>query len=500
MKLDNDKKKLNSEQKYGKYNIAKKVISICLGLTLIIIQAIIYFVCIKVRIIGCLVFILDLLTILHDITKAKLKENRILWIFLVLLFPILGAIMYFLIGNNSLCKYCENKKDNTNVKRKSNFLRYTLYKNEGIEFLKTGEDFFVSLKNDLKNAKKSIYIEMYILSDSKIFDEIKNILIERTNKGVKIEIIYDVFGSLLKFKKKYVKELNKAGIKIYKYNKLNLNLSKYFNYRNHKKLFIIDEEIAYTGGINISDEYLNEKEKYGIWKDCGIRVQGNISKEYLREFMKDKLYVLKEKNKQAKIKNMNISQYQSEQKNIECQGVNSLIIDGPFDEYNYIEDTIIDVLNNSKNYVYISTPYFIPNNNILNAINNAASRGIDVQILVPHICDKKIVEYANRQNYREIIESGAKIFEYKPGFIHSKYLICDDEISLVGTYNLDYKSIYYNSECMNFSYKTGIEDRIRKDFEGLKEESMYVTKELLQEQNIIIKLIQILVKFMNPIL
>lgn len=508
MYIDKDKKNLTSKQKLGKYNILLSVFKIASIIVFIIIQIIAICLIVRYKYATYGYIIISLLAILHLFLFSQIKEYKTLWFILIIVFPIIGVLMYFLIGNISFNKNRKkqlNKIDeegisiinNSNyveveeLKSMTNFSKYKVYKNQGIKFFNTGEEFFDDLLNEMKNAKKSILIDIYILSKGILFNQFLEILSKKVKEGVIVELIYDDLGAMFKLPKKIKESIIESGIKLYKYEKINLNTAECINYREHKKIFLIDGQIAYTGGVNISDEYINKKELHRIWKDGGIKIYGDIAISYLLMYLKTKEEITKEKS--------NYKKYILDRKFDNMEGSVFAYSDGPDEDKNPVENIFLNIINNSKKHLYIATPYFIPNKKIVDSIKNASKRNVDVKILLPHIPDKKIVQYANRSFYKELLESGVKVYEYKKGFTHSKYIVSDN-ISTVGTANLDYRSLYFNFECMNLSYNTGIEKKIKEEFEKDIKDAICINLNDVNNQNIIEKIRECIAHFLAPIL
>lgn len=506
MNIDKDKKNLKSEQKLGKYNILLSVLKFISVVIFIILQ--VTAICLIFKYFAIVYAVISIIAILHLLLFCKIKEYKLVWFVLIILFPVIGFLLYFLGGNNSFSKKQKNKlndieESNKNIIENNNHVdvkelnfatnlsRYKVYNNQGIEFINKGEDFFYNLIEEMKNAKKSILIDIYILSKGILLDKMLDVLKEKVKKGVTVEIIYDEFGSMFRIPKKVIKDIKNSGIKIYTYKKINFNLSDYVNHREHKKIFLIDGKIAYIGGINIADEYINKKELHRLWKDGGIKTCGDVATSYLLMYLKTRQEITSEK--------IDYKHYVLESKFNNNKGFIFAYSDGPDNDTNPVPKIYIDVINKAEKYLYIVTPYFIPNKEIVLAIKNAAKRGTDVKILLPHIADKNIIQYANRSYYKELLDCGVEVYEYKKGFIHTKYMVADN-ISLVGTANLDYKSLYFNFECMNLSYKTGIEETIKKEFEDDVKEAIYITKEEINSINILEKIKWCIARFLTPLL
>lgn len=508
MDIDIYKKNLTNEQKLGKYNISLCITKILSIVIFLLLQAIIIVCIFKHRYTALVYFCISLIAISHLFLFNKVKEYKVVWLVLIVLFPIMGALMYSLIGDNSFSKNQEKKlndieEENKKLTKNTNYMEikelheinqfstYRIYKNQGIVFFNTGEDFFNYLLKELENAKKSILIDIYILSKGMLLDKILDVLMRKSKEGIIVELMFDNLGSMFKVPKEIKESLIESGIKLYEYKKIGINISDYVNHREHKKIILIDGKIAYTGGINISDEYVNEKELHGTWKDGGIKVCGDVAISYLLMYLKTKEEITNKKS--------DVKKYIIDKEFKDKDGFIFAYSDGPDNLKNPVENVFLNIINLSQDYLYIVTPYFIPSKKIINSIKNAVSRGVDVRILLPYIPDKKIVQHANRAYYRELIKSGVKLYEYKKGFIHSKYLVTDD-ISIVGTANLDYRSLYFNYECMNLSYKTGIEKCIKEEFEKDIKESICINLKNVESQSIVEKIEGKIAKFLAPLL
>ena len=508
MNIDKDKKNLKSEQKLGEYNILLSVLKFISVVIFIILQVTAICLIFKYKYFAIVYAVISIIAILHLLLFCKIKEYKFVWFVLIILFPVIGPLLYFLGGNNLFSKKEKSKlndieESNKNIIENSNYIdvkklnfatnlsRYKVYNNQGIEFFNTGEDFFYNLIEEMKNAKKSILIDIYIFSKGILLNNILNVLKEKVKEGITVEIIYDEFGSMFRIPKKIKEDIKNSGIKIYTYKKINFNISDYVNHREHKKIFLIDGKFAYTGGINIADEYINKKELHRVWKDGGVKVYGDVATSYLLMYLKTRQEITSEK--------IDYKYYILERKFSDNKGFVFAYSDGSDNDTNPVPKIYTDVINKAEKYLYIVTPYFIPNKEIVLAIKKAAKRGLDVKILLPHIADKNIIQYANRSYYKELLDCGVEVYEYKKGFIHTKYMVADN-ISLVGTANLDYKSLYFNFECMNLSYKTGIEETIKKEFENDIKDAICITKEEINSINILEKIKWCIARFLAPLL
>ena len=264
-------------------------------------------------------------------------------------------------------------------------------------------------------------------------------LVKKVDQGVEVRLLIDGTNLLTRVKVDFAKEMEAMGIKCRIFSPLMPVISTYYNNRDHRKIFVIDNEYAFTGGINLADEYINVFERFGHWKDCGIRLGGEAVESFTIMFLQMWNATLDEIE--------DFSRYLPRKIDFEGQGLIMPFSDSPMDTEYYGKNSIMSLLNNAKEYVYIMTPYLIIEDEIINAFTNAAKRGVDVRICLPHIPDKKIAFALAKTHYQELVSNGVKVYEYTPGFCHSKVWLADDSYGFVGTINLDYRSLYLNFEC-----------------------------------------------------
>ncbi len=465
--------------------------------------------------------VIKIIAVISLLYRKSTPEYKISWIIFIMFLPVVGIVAFFLWGNSRIKSYMARRfsKIHLNTKKylrssidiendiaiidKSklnqfkyigNTTGYPVYKNNGVKYFSKGIDFFETLKQDLKNAKKYIFIEFYIIASGTLYNEIFSILKEKANAGVKIYIIYDAIGSMNKIPKNFEEDMMSFGIKTYKFNPFNIIISGYANYRDHRKIVVIDGKVAYTGGVNISDEYVNYIEKYGYWKDVGIKIQGEPVNSFIVMFVG---FLEQLSNKKIDIKEfLNLEELVQD----EDKGYVSIFDDGPDNMKSPTENIYIQTITYSKNYIYITTPYLIIGESILDSIVNSARSGVDVKIILPYIPDKKIINIATKSYYEVLLEAGVKVYEYTPGFIHSKTFVSDDEIAIVGTANLDFRSMYLNFECSSLTYRTGEELAIKRDFEEMLLECKEVKLENWRKRNIFTKIIEAVLTAFSPML
>lgn len=429
-------------------------------------------------------YLTELGCVLHIISSNDSPDYKAPWLLFVLILPIVGFMLYFLFYSRKLPKkylkridYLNNKSyefnDENNflsLKKQSedkyavtnmikNIAGTHLFSNTKQKYYPLGELLFSDLLIDLKNAKKFIYMEYFIIEEGTFWNSILEVLKEKAKVGVDVRIIYDDIGCMTTLPPRYYKELSKFNILATPFYRLKGSADNEFNNRSHRKITVIDGHIGYTGGINIADEYINLKRRFGHWKDCGIRLEGPAVKELTRLFVFD--YGINVKNsptfpdKQVLYPNLEFS----------SSGYLMPFGDGPNPVYKRrVAKTLIkSMIERANKFCYITTPYLIIDNDLCSSLESAALKGVDVKIILPHIPDKKIVFSLSRSYYDRLLSSGAKIYEYEKGFIHSKIYITDEEV-MIGTINLDYRSLAHHFENGVWAYNTSINSEILKDF------------------------------------
>jgi len=370
------------------------------------------------------------------------------------------------------------KTENIEAYLQANYINVTtnlpIYQNTQVTYFKIGEDFHKELLSSLTDVKQFIFMEYFIIEEGKMWNPIYNILKEKSKEGIKVYIIYDDFGCISTLDEKYYKKLNKDGINCIPSNKFSPVLSRIHNNRDHRKITVIDGLVGFTGGINLADEYINEKVKYGHWKDTAVKLEGEAVKSLTALFLET--WNTQNLNQIDPREYLDINYPQINTNN------NCAIApygDGPEEFYkdNISKYIYLNMLHSAKKYVYITTPYLICDYEILNTLCVCAKKGVDVRIITPHIPDKKTVFWMTQSNYEFLIQSGVKIYEYTNGFIHAKQFICDDLYAICGTVNLDYRSLVHHFECGVWMYKTKCIKSMKEDFLDTLNISQKITKE-----------------------
>lgn len=444
-------------------------------------------------------------------------DYKLPWLFFVLLIPIIGFMLYFMFYSRKLnkkqVKRIDNltkqqiKKDETAalalIKEGDEIIASQavvlgrlsgshVYGNTDIRYYPLGEQLFVAMVEDLKKAEKFIFMEYFIIEGGLFWNTILEILKEKTSKGVEVRVVYDDIGCMMTLPGNYHKQLKKYGIKAVPFARLRGQANNEFNNRSHRKITVIDGKIAYTGGVNIADEYINRIEKYGHWKDVGIRLQGEAVNELTRLFLID--FGLNDK----KADDAFSSYYGYE--NFPQSGYCIPFGDGPKPIYKrqVAKSVILNMLSQAKRYVYITTPYLIIDSELVQALENAAIRGIDVRIITPHIPDKKLVFMMTRSHYGKLMNAGVKIYEYESGFVHAKVYLSDDETAMVGTVNMDYRSLVHHFENGVWIYGHAVLGDIKRDFLDTLDKSVKFERNMLKE-NLWRKFIRAMVKVFSPL-
>ncbi len=356
----------------------------------------------------------------------------------------------------------------------SHTAHYPIYEDTQTQYFPLGELMFESLKNDLRSAERFIFMEYFIIEEGKMWGEILEILVEKVKQGVDVRVMYDDIGCVQTLPTRYFKYLRSLGIKCHVFNRFNPVVSMVHNHRDHRKITVIDGHTAYTGGINLADEYINDYVKHGHWKDVAVRLYGKATWSFTVMFLS--LWCPLTKTKE------DFEKYKPEQRfydTFKSDGYVQPFDDVPIDDEIVGENVYLNMINRAENYVYICSPYFIVDNETISALCTAAKSGVDVRIITPHLGDKWYVHAMTRSYYSVLVENGVKVYEYTDGFIHAKSMVCDDKLAVIGTINFDFRSLYLTFECATLLYKTNTVTDIYNDFLKTVKISQLMTKEII---------------------
>lgn len=426
--------------------------------------------------------ILSLVAILFVIKSDMNPSYKIGWILLIAVLPILGGLMYVIFGNKRPTKYMREML-RAQLEKSAEYLGtqesitgeldggaaglfkylegsagYPTAKNTTVRYYRVGEEMYADLLPELEKAEKFIFLEYFIIRPGEMWDGVLEILKRKAAAGVDVRIIYDDMGCIDILPANYNATLEGWGIRTMAFNRFVPAVSLVMNNRDHRKITVIDGKVGFTGGINISDEYINVKERFGHWKDTGLMLKGpgvfNLTLMFLEmwnafnkdgdgyaEFIPDSFE--------------------------ECGSADDGYVlsfsDSPLDNESVGESVYTDMLYQAKNYIYITTPYLAIDSELQTALCMAAKRGVDVRMITPGIPDKKLVYRLTRSYYPTLLRAGVKIYEYTPGFIHAKSFVCDDKLCVVGTINMDYRSLYLHFECGTLMYNNPEIKQVKKD-------------------------------------
>jgi len=427
----------------------------------------------------------SIIVCIYILNRQEKSAYKLTWIFLILLFPIFGGIVYVFFHFQS-----SPRKLGRQIEELDRYLRpffsygdalseltieypeclpqvhylqnqagFPVYKQTQTRYLNSGESFFKQVLEELEKAEKYIFLEFFVLRQGKMLDPIIEILLKKAVEGLDVRIIYDDLGCFMTLPPSFKKILKDNGIKCFVFNPFKPILSSLQNNRDHRKIICIDGKTAFTGGMNLADEYINARERFGHWKDAAIMLKGEAAWSLTLIFLQ--MWNLGKKERD----NPDLFYpWKDEACTVNSDGYVQPYADSPIDKENVGEHVYIQIINNAKKYVYINTPYLVVDDNLLSALRLSAKSGVDVRIITPHRWDKWIVAIASRSYYRQLIQAGVRIYEYSNGFNHSKTFVSDDETATVGTTNLDFRSLYLHFECGVWMYKTSSVEKVKEDF------------------------------------
>ena len=439
-------------------------------------------------------------TILTIVNRNMPPESKVTWLLFAVV-PVFGFLLYLMIGERRLSKkeiQQLEKMDSMKFREDNSYdLRVELkqenksafgivksllsmdhnadvYDGTASQYFPLGEEMFEAMLDDLRSAKKFIFLEFYIIDPGLMWNRILEILVDKVQQGVEVKLLYDDIGCMATLPGDYTKRLRKMGIDAHKFNKVIPRMTVAYNNRDHRKILVVDGQVGYTGGINLADEYINHIVRFGHWKDGGVRLEGSAVKALTRLFLMN-WYI-----NRGEI--TDFDRYHFDSQRVEGKGLYIPYGSGPKPIYKEQVGKAVyqNIINQAIDYVYITTPYLIIDYDLTEDIKNAAMRGVDVRIVTPFIPDKKLIQIVTRGAYPDLMEAGVRIYEYTPGFIHSKNVISDDELAVVGTINFDYRSLVHHYENAVLMYQTESIADIKQDFEDLFDVSKEISLETLQ--------------------
>lgn len=464
--------------------------------------------------------VLAIAVVLYLVNSEMDALSRVTWLILVMIAPLLGSL--FLIYTkldwgyrelkhrvnelvDATVPYLPNNQETMTVLKDNTSTTYHLvqyfgrsrgnfpaYQNTKVTYFPLGEQFFAELKRQLQKAERYIFMEFFIIAEGLMWGEILSILEQKAKEGVEVRVLYDGMLEFSTLSFDYAERLKKIGIQAKAFSPVSPFISTYYNYRDHRKIVVVDGKVGFTGGINLADEYINKKERFGHWKDVALMLEGEAVQTFIILFLQ--MWSITEKE-------LLVSPYLvTYDKSQKSEGYVIPYGDSPLDTDKVGENVYIDILNHARNYVYIMTPYLILDSELEHAICFAAERGVDVRIIMPGIPDKKIPYVLAKTYFEKLLHSGVRIYLYRPGFVHAKVFISDHSKAVVGTINLDYRSLYHHFECATYLYKVAAIADIYRDFQETLASCSLVTLEDLHQRSLLEKMTGLVVKTIAPLL
>lgn len=461
----------------------------------------------------------EIFCVIRIIASDDNPDYKVPWLLFVLIVPIAGFMLYFMFYSRTLQKkfikrlsdlkrhsykqkdsalFDELRKENpvaaAQAKMLCDIAETHLFTNTKQEYFPLGEDMHCRMLEDLRTAEKFIYMEYFIIEEGKFWNSILDILKQKAAEGVEIKVLYDDIGCMMTLPGNYCKTLRTYGIEAVPFSRLRGQADSEFNNRSHRKIMVIDGKIGYTGGVNIADEYINEVIKFGHWKDIGIRLEGEAVWEITKLFLVD--YGINEK--EVLVTSHELYPVQPD---IAEKGYIIPFGDGPHPIYKRRvgKSVIQNMLSGATRYAWMTSPYLIIDNDLCTDLENAALRGVDVRIIVPHIPDKQIIFSMTQSFYPRLMDAGVKIYEYEPGFIHAKSYLVDDEYAMIGTINLDYRSLVHHFENGVWMYRCKAVQALKADIEDTFSKCIEVTPAMLKT-NLLQQFIRAVVRIFAPML
>ena len=463
---------------------------------------------------------LSIIIVFIIINNKSNPSYKIAWIVPVMIFPIFGGLFYLLYGGNKLSTreklkmVIQNiemtnslKQDDEIIKKigdKSiyaknqseyilNYAKCPVYNNTETTYFKIGEEKFEALLRELKKAEKFIFLEYFIIQEGKMFNSILEILEEKAKQGVDVRLIYDDVGCIVTLPHNYKNTLEAKGIKCRVFNPIKPFFTRRLNNRDHRKIVVIDGDVGFTGGINLADEYINEYEKHGYWKDAGIMLKGDAVWNLTVMFLSMWDYIDNKEEDYIKFKPSKNKYYNS-------KGYVQPFDDSPLINEPIGETVYLNLINKAKDYIYINTPYLIIDNEMATALKIAAKSGVDIKIVTPYIPDKKFVHAVTKSYYESFIKDGIEIYEFTPGFMHAKTFVVDDEYGVVGSINLDFRSLYLHYECGVWLYKIESIKSMKDDYLETLKRCHKVTMKECKNTSSIRKVLRLIIRMFAPLL
>ena len=460
----------------------------------------------------------SVMMILYLFNSDMDSSAKLTWLWIIMLFPYIGTVFLWIttvdVGQRALKKRISvlNDESKNALKQKESVLQksdivgsgtddlcrylgktgcFPLYDCTEVTYLPSGEAYFDALLAALKQAKSFVYLEYFILDEGYMWGSVLSVLAEKVKQGLDVRVMYDGMCEISSLSFDYPERMQALGISCKAFTKIRPFLSTNYNYRDHRKIAVIDGEIAFNGGINLADEYINRRMRFGHWKDAALMMRGEAVRSFTLMFMQ-MWNITEPETDWTPLSHPTLS-----------AGTDGFVMpfaDHPLDDDKVGENIYMDMLNRATRYVHIMTPYLILDDELESAIRFAAERGVDVRLILPGVPDKKTAFALAKSHYRRLTQSGVKIYEYTPGFVHAKVCVSDDCKAVVGTINFDYRSLYHHFECATYLYRCACIADIEQDFLNTMKNAAAVTPETIKNEKRRYKLLGGFLKIFAPLM
>ena len=476
--------------------------------------------------------VLTVISVLHIFNGPSDPTVKMSWLVVVTVFMPFGSAFYFWVqtdlGHRNLMRKASRATEDARkafpmdkhlakeirdaYPQMYGLVRYTdlaggygVYQNSRAKYFSCGEEMLPELVRQLEKAEKFIFLEYFIIADGKMWEKVKQVLVRKVQEGVEVRLMYDGTNEFKNVPHSFPQQMEELGIRCKIFARIHPIFSTEQNFRDHRKIVVIDGVTAFTGGINLADEYINRISLYGYWKDTAIMVQGDAVKSFTRMFLEAWQVASDHKSEYEKYLRLSETALDTFRQKLTHQGVTLPgymvpYADNPLDYDKVGEWVYIDILNHARRYVHIMTPYLIIDGQMETALMLAARRGVEVCLILPHIPDKQYAFALAKTYYGRLMEAGVKIYEFTPGFVHAKGFVSDDRRAVVGTINLDYRSLYHHFECACYMEDVPVIADVERDMKETMAKCHRITMEDVKRVNLLIQLEGILLKLLAPLL
>ncbi len=460
------------------------------------------------------------LMVVYLLNSSLNPTAKITWLIVIMLLPVFGVLLFLYtqsnIGHRALKKWvndviAESKscivqetgvmerftRENCGAASLARYIQrsgcYPVYEKTAVTYFPSGEEMFREMLVQLEAAEHFIFMEYFIVDEGVMWGTILEILVKKAAAGVDVRVMYDGTCEFSLLPHDYPKRLRALSIKCKMFAPVAPFISTHYNYRDHRKILVIDGHTAFNGGVNLADEYINQKERFGHWKDTAVMLQGEAVKSFTLMFLQ--MWDMDKKEKEyARFLSYPVNPRENAKGWVIPYG------DCPLDNDKVGERVYMDILNRAVSYVHIMSPYLILDGETETALKFAAERGVEVVLLLPGIPDKEVPYALAKTHYPSLLASGIQIYEYTPGFVHAKVFVSDDREAVVGTINLDYRSLYHHFECATYLYMAGCIPQIEADFQATLAKCRQVTKETVRRESFKVKMTGYLMKAIAPLM